>query len=329
MVTIAGMKRVPTRIDVEADGPAGLTIQWEPAVNQDIDIGLGPTPEAATHTRATRVPAGERMVQLTDVPSGRQYISFSYDGSVVIAAERRVRFQGAPNFRDLGGYVTASGGRTRWGRLFRSSSLQRLTADDLAAFDGLGICTIYDLRRDDERAREPGPRPVRALPIPTRFTDAPDLSPLRERADGEQWLLDDYRAMLNDGGPVFGELLTALAKVDRTPAVFHCAGGKDRTGIAAALLLSWLGVDRETVLDDYELTGKYLSARDNPALVNSMVEMGIARPAAESLLGTPRWIMAETLGLMDTEFGGIEAYLRSVGNISAEALDELRVRFVG
>jgi protein-tyrosine phosphatase len=328
VATIAGMRREPLRVDVEADGSAGLTVRWEPVGDRDIDIGLGPTPEAAIHTRVTRVPAGESVVQFTDVPPGRQYVSFSYDGSVVIAAERRVHFQGTRNFRDLGGYATESGGRTQWGRIFRSSSLHKLTADDLAAFDDLGIRVIYDLRRDDERTREPGPRPVRALPMPARFTDVPDLSPLRERADGEQWLLADYRAMLHDGGPVFGQLLTALAEADRTPAVFHCAGGKDRTGLAAALLLSWLGVNRETVLDDYELTGKYQSGRDNPTLVDSMVEMGIARPAAEGLLSAPRWTMAEALDLVDTEYGGVEAYLREAAGMSADTLADLRMRFV-
>jgi len=59
--------------------------------------------------------------------------------------------------------------------------------------------------------------------------------------------------MLKEAGPLFGELLSRLTQPHGLPAVFHCAGGKDRTGMAAALLLSWLEVDRETVLDDYEL----------------------------------------------------------------------------
>jgi protein-tyrosine phosphatase len=329
VATIAGMVRAPTRVDVEAAGSTGLTIRCEPTVDRDIDIGLGPTPEAATHTRVTRIPAGENVVQLTDVPPGRQYVSYSYDGSVVIAAERRVRFEGARNFRDIGGYLTTSGGRIRWGQVFRSGALHKLTDDDLAVFDGLGIRAIYDVRSDQERAAQPGPRPSRSLPMPTRFRGTPDFSPLRERADGERWLADDYQAMLADGGSVFGGVLSGLADADGAPAVVHCAGGKDRSGLTVALLLMWLGVDRETILDDYQLTMHYRPIESVSVFVDEMVDLGIGRPAAEALLGTPRWVMAETLDMVDAEYGGIEAYLCGTAKMSAEALDELRVRFVG
>ena len=134
---------------------------------------------------------------------------------------------------------------------------------------------------------------------------------MRGRVDGEQWLFDDYRVMLADGGPVFGGVLSGLAEADGAPAVIHCAGGKDRSGLTVALLLSWLGVDRETILDDYQLTMRYVPIESVSAFVDEMVELGIGRPAAEALLGTPRWVMAETLDLLDNEHGGIESSLRS------------------
>ncbi|MGH3478181.1 MAG: tyrosine-protein phosphatase, partial [Nocardioidaceae bacterium] len=203
------------------------------------------------------------------------------------------------------------------------------TAEDLVAFDALGVRAIFDLRREDERDRDPGPRPSHSLPMPTRHADgAPDLSVLRERVDGERWLHEEYRTMVTDGGPIFGRLLTTLAEADGTPAVFHCAGGKDRTGMSAALLLSWLGVDRETVLDDYELTARYLSAKDTPAVVESMVGFGIGRAAAEGLLSTPRWALAEALDLIDSDHGGVEAYLRGPAGLHDQALDDLQNRFL-
>lgn len=314
-------------MDVEFE-ESGLTVRWEPAGDHAVEIGLGSSPDARTHRTVLRPPAGADAAQLTDVPAGRPYVSVSYDGTVVVAAERRVRFAGTLNFRDLGGYPTATGGWTRWGRVFRSSSLHKLTTDDLVVLDGLDVRTIYDLRRDDELTREPGPRPVRSLPVPLRFSEPPDVSPLRERADGEQWLFDDYQVMLAKGGPVYGTLLSSLAEADGTPAVFHCAGGKDRTGLGAALLLSWLGVDRETVLDDYELTGRYLAAANTPEVVASMLEYGIGRGAAEALLGTPRWVMAKTLDLVDSEYGGVEAYLRGPADLSDQALTDLRTSLV-
>jgi protein-tyrosine phosphatase len=316
------------QIDVEATEPENLTVRWEPAVDTDVEIGIGPTPDAAVHTHVLRIPAGERSARLTGIGDGRQYVSVTYDGTQLVAAERRIRFAGTLNFRDLGGYPTASGGWTRWGRLFRSSALHKLTTDDLVAFDSLGVRVIFDLRRDDERDREPGPRPVRGLPMPTRFTDLSDLSGLRERVDGERWLFDEYEVMLADGGSVFGTLLTALAEADGSPAVFHCAGGKDRTGMTAALLLTWLGVDRATVLDDYELTGRFQSADHIPEVLDAIVGLGVARPAAEALLSTPRWAMAQALDLVDNEYGGIESYLRGPAAMTDTALSDLRRRFV-
>jgi protein-tyrosine phosphatase len=325
--TIADMEG-PLQIDVEATEPESLTVRWEPAVETEVEIGLGPTPDAAAHTHVIRVPAGERSARLTGVGTGRQYVSVTYDGTRLVAAERRVRFVGTLNFRDLGGYPTASGGWTRWGLLYRSSNLHRLTVDDLTAFDSLGVRAIFDLRRDDERAQEPGPRPARGLPMPTRYTDMPDLSRLRDRADGERWLFDEYQTMLAEGGPIFGTLLTALAEADGTPAVFHCAGGKDRTGMSAALLLSWLGVDRETVLDDYELTNRFQSAEHIPEFVDLFMGLGITRPAAEGLLSSPRWAMTDALDLMDSDYGGIESYLRGPAAMTDAALTDLRRRFV-
>jgi protein-tyrosine phosphatase len=324
------MTRGPSRVEVEAAEAGHLTVRWEPVGDHAVDIGCGPTPDATAHTHVMRVPAGERSVRLTDLPTAgrRPYVSLSRRGDVLVAAERRVSLEGAVNFRDLGGYPTASGGWTRWGLLFRSSSLHKLTADDLAAFDELGVRTVFDLRRDDERARRPNPRPSRSLPVTSDIDSMPDLSAIRDHADAERWLADYYRTMVTDSGPVFGELFTSLSAADHTPAVFHCAAGKDRTGLSAALLLTWLGVDRTTVLDDYELTGRYLTVDALPAVVDSFVATGLPRAAAEGILSSPRWAMTQALDLVDTEHGGIEAYLRDSAGMAAQAMDDLRTRFV-
>jgi protein-tyrosine phosphatase len=112
--------------------------------------------------------------------------------------------------------------------------------------------------------------------------------------------------------------------VSTPPAVFHCAGGKDRTGLAAALLLTWLGVDRETVLDDYELTARFQTAARKAEIVEIFRESGMWLEAAKALLGAPRWAMAEALAVLDHEHGGIEAYLRGPSAMTPERLDLLR-----
>lgn len=237
---------------------------------------------------------------------------------------RRLPFAGAVNFRDIGGYPVAGGRMTRWRRVYRSDSLHRLTDTDLAAFDALGLTAVYDLRRPAEIAGFPGPRDYVHLEIPNGDLTGWPKDRLQTRLDGEQWLAADYLSMLASAAPAFGSLLSRLADNAQLPAVVHCLGGKDRTGMAIALLLTALGVDRGTVLDDYELTSCCQASRV-PEVVEAFARLGIARPAGEALMSTPRWAMAQALQELDVAHGGIEQYLLGPCGMSQDTLTALRV----
>jgi len=244
---------------------------------------------------------------------------------------RLIRFEGVVNFRDLGGYRAASGLCTRWGRVYRSDALYRLTADDLVTYGALGIKSVYDLRSDDERARHPNPMPSRQIALESRvpreeFTDG---SALKTAADAEHRLRDVYLAVLATAAPLFGELFTALAEEVRLPAVIHCAGGKDRTGLATALLLSSLGVDRPTVLSDYELTDRTQTPERHREILERFVSTGMSHEAAMAFLGAPRWVMAEALETLDDAYGGVEAYLRGPAGTAPRVLGRLRDLLLG
>lgn len=241
---------------------------------------------------------------------------------------RRVPFAGAVNFRDIGGYPVAGGGMTRWRAVYRSDSLHYLTGADLPAFDALGVKVVYDLRRAAEVARFPGPRPHIRLEVPGGDLATCPAGSLRTRRDGEEWLAADYLSMLATAAPAFGCLFSGLASDGQLPAVVHCLGGKDRTGMAVALLLTALGVDRGTVLDDYELTSRCHASRV-PEVVEAFARLGIARPAGEAIMGTPRWAMAQALGELDRAHGGIGRYLLGPGGMSAQALAALRANLTG
>jgi protein-tyrosine phosphatase len=242
--------------------------------------------------------------------------------------ERRVPFSGVKNLRDLGGYRTESGVTTRWRRVFRSDSPHNFTPGDLEAFDAMGIRAIYDLRRSAEREEDPGPRPCIHVELPSRPVFATDPNTLKNRTDGEQWLFEDYCGMLEFAGPVFARLFAEFAKSD-LPVMFHCMGGKDRTGMTAALLLSCLGVDRQTVLNDYELTSRFSGPERIPHVVDLFVARGLTRDAALGLLSTPRWAMEGALHRLDSDYGGIEAYLCGPGRLDRGTLEVLRHRLLG
>jgi protein-tyrosine phosphatase len=326
-IVSVGLVTALVNIVVERDDDA-LVVSWEAATaTAGVDIGVGPTPDAEAHVHVRSVPVEASSVRLDGLGSARQYVSMRVDGGVVVlAAERRVPFEGIQNFRDLGGYATIDGGTVRWGQLFRADALHKLTAVDLGAFDALGVRTVYDLRGDAERTEFPEPFESIHLPIVGRPEgEAPPAPPAGvSAADGESMLRDMYVGTLIHSAAKFGQLFSGLADAERLPAVFHCHGGKDRTGIVAALLLLALGVDRETVLDDYEATRRYRTIVDQQDSLANLLAAGVSPEAAAGVLGAPRWAMAAAVDAVDEEYGGIETYLTTTVGLPLDTVSRLR-----
>ncbi len=243
--------------------------------------------------------------------------------------DRRVAFEAATNFRDLGGYPTADGGRTRWGLVFRSDVLHGLTEADLALYASLGIRAVYDLRSEAEREAQPNSveSTWHALTSAPRTDDA-GLPPLSTAEDGEAMLRQVYTGLVDHAAPAVGALLTALADPAARPAVFHCHAGKDRTGAVAAVLLLTLGVDRDMVLDDYELTGRYRAQPARDASVLRLLGLGAAPEAAAAIVATHRSAMAAALDLVTSGDGGIDGWLTGPAGVAPEAVVALRTDLV-
>lgn len=250
------LSAVIAHVEVVGHDRGGLVVRWDfegPAVG--VDIAAGPTSKAIEHARVGSAGSAERAARLDDLGPGRHYVSIRpvAGGRAFVAAERRVPFEGARNFRDLGGYRGADGLHTRWGVLFRGDSLHGLTAGDLALYERLGVHAVYDFRGDGERTAQPSLTEARHLPLfgPPRPPASPHegstprAQPSTAR-EGESLLLAVYLRMLRTAGPLFGDLFGRLGAPDGLPAVFHCANGKDRTGLSAALLLEILGVAVKT-----------------------------------------------------------------------------------
>ncbi len=233
--------------------------------------------------------------------------------------QRRLPFVGATNFRDIGGYVAADGRTTRWRRVFRSDAPHRMTTEDLEAYAELGVRAVYDLRTDVERAQYPNPFPSEHLPLLGQSRVAGMLG----ETDGERILRDMYCGLLVEGAPLFGRLLTEISDSSRLPVVIHCTGGKDRTGITVALLLELLGVRRQVVLDDYELTSRYRLREHQQESYDNMVAAGMAPEAAAAVLGAPRAAMSESLKALDVDFGGALAYAIGPAGLSQSTVETL------
>lgn len=176
-------------------------------------------------------------------------------GRRVSDVRRHVAFNRLHNFRDLGGYVAGDGRTVTWGRIYRSDSLAKLAGDDWDRFLGLGVRVVIDLRYPWEiaakgRVPEHDGMTYVNLSIEHRPYDQAEIDP-----DVDPWrhLADRYAEVAADGA---GELRQALEVIagGAGPLVFHCASGKDRTGILAALVLSLAGVAEEQIVEDFALT---------------------------------------------------------------------------
>ncbi|MFC1420037.1 tyrosine-protein phosphatase [Streptacidiphilus cavernicola] len=172
--------------------------------------------------------------------------------------QRHLPFDRLHNFRDLGGYRAADGRTVRWGRLYRSDSLGKLrdAPEDRARFLALGVRTVIDLRYPWEierggRVPEQDGLAFHNLSIEHRPYDQAAIDP---DVDPWRFLADRYTEVAEDGAVEIRQALELIAAADDAPLVFHCASGKDRTGMIAALVLILLGVSEQDAAADYALT---------------------------------------------------------------------------
>jgi protein-tyrosine phosphatase len=220
---------------------------------------------------------------------------------------RWVPFTTVFNFRDLGGYATSDGRKVRTGRLYRSDGLYRLAADELERFGALGVRTVVDLRRPDELTAT-GRVAARAglayhhVSLQTN----PWTSASVEAGSMARYLADRYAEIAEEGvgrGTPVGTVLRLIADAGTAPLVFHCAAGKDRTGVVVSFALHVAGVPREEIVADYAATGERLEAilarlRSSPVYAQDLD----SRPA-DTHMPHPH-TMEKFLAIVDERFGG-------------------------
>jgi protein-tyrosine phosphatase len=231
--------------------------------------------------------------------------------------------QGASNFRDVGGYRNADGRCVRRGQVFRSDHLAGLTPEDLARLASLGIGHSLDFRGAAEYSATPYAIPgVQRLALTIEPTVIARMQALVVQGivptteETVALMCETYRDFVNQNAGTFGRFLKHLLE-QPTPQVFHCTAGKDRTGFAAALLLSALGVDRATIEHDYLLTNQ-LYKRDNRL-------EGSGHPHVMKVLWQvqPEFLHA-AFDAVDAQHGGMQDYLQGAIGLSPQELAELK-----
>lgn len=252
---------------------------------------------------------------------------------------RLIPFERAPNFRDLGGYRTRDGRSVAWGRAFRSSHLGWLTEADRQRFATLQIREVFDLRRSTETEAyanrlPPGVRShhfdidVGSTKSYRRRLEAGTAS----RQSTHDMMVAAYRSYVTGFADRFARLLKLLATADRHAVVVHCMVGKDRTGIATALLLGALEVPREQILEDYLLSAAFYPPEQILARIRESIAESLQGPWREEAVlpfcSVHEDFLTAAFEEMDARYGDTEAYLRRALGLDEADLGLLRERFL-
>lgn len=320
---------VVSRVDAEQ-----VKVSWQDS--DPVDIIVTDTPVAAG-AAVPVVKANRKGEAIIAMPASKRQFVVLRDGgdaSLTVAAERELPLAKGSNFRDLGGYAGAGGKTVRWGKVFRSGALPLLTDEDYTLLGGLNIGTIVDLRSLEERE-------VAATQLDDRT--------------GALFVSNDYslKPLMANMGTMKGEYVyTGMEKLlapqyrslfrrllaDDGAVMYHCSAGQDRTGIASALILSGLGVDRDTILADYHLSTQLrrpqnelppldpMQYPDNPIVqyyaAAAKKPGGIKAEPLYSASGKSH--LAQFFEVLDRDYGGVEGYLNSELGITAVDVARLR-----
>jgi protein-tyrosine phosphatase len=240
--------------------------------------------------------------------------------------ERLIKLDGCLNFRDLGGYATRDGRTLRWRQVFRSDALHLLSAADVDGLrDVIGLQGVIDLRSTaeleaDGRGRL-GAMPIRFLHLP--LFDGKVVS--SEEARAGHSLAERYILLAEFAKEAIGRVINSVAE-SAGPVVYHCAAGKDRTGVISAVLLGILDVDEELIVADYVATQENLDA-----IVQRLMESRGYRNVLSALPPETLHANAETmlsfLEQIRQRYGSMVEYARSSG-VEAAAVEQLRDRLL-
>ena len=250
----------------------------------------------------------------------------------------RIEVTGSRNLRDVGGYRTMDGRELMKGLLYRSDHLSKVTKRDIEKVAALGVKTVYDLRSEEERKRDPQRLPkivsmeVVSLPVFYQGLD-PYVTARRivvsgdvEEGEFHHLMIEAYRAYALDFRPQWSSLLQGLAEPGTLPALIHCTYGKDRTGVAVAIILRSIGVPREKVMEDYLLSNKFWESKTDmySCLANCASCFRTPRSEVRALMEVRPEYLQGAFEAIDEHYGSFDNYLEQGLGIDEATLQRLK-----
>jgi protein-tyrosine phosphatase len=251
-----------------------------------------------------------------------------------LAYERVIHLEGTSNTRDIGGYQTSDLRTLRRGQIIRSENLSQLTASDFQKLEAIGVKTVIDLRTDREHNQSPtvwlGDNPPRFfhLPVGDAHNDwfrAQSRMMKRQRFTQEQsseHMIEGYRMIAEVGPPSYQKLMELVLDESNWPILIHCNAGKDRAGVAVTLILEALGVDRETIMEEFLLTNEVgRTEKKAMILAKESKNFGSIRrlgrgPSASAwfpIVGVQAEMLEAFYTSVEEQYGSMDAFLTELG----------------
>lgn len=251
----------------------------------------------------------------------RSYFQIVTEKGNAIVADKHLPMTGGYNFRDLGGYRTSEGKYVKWGKVFRSDDLHSLTPEDLQYLSAIPLVSIVDFRAEEEINAQPDINPS-SVKENYKFSISPgnlmeavrtDMSKLTTEAV-DTLMMGMNELLVSDPSSIeqYKEYFKLLQNDSNVPLMFHCSAGKDRTGMGAALFLSALGVDEQTIIKDYLLSNVYLA--------NKYAKYKTDNPNLSGLFEVKPEFLQAGLDKIKKDYGSIENYLVKVLDVDIQNL---------
>ncbi len=246
-----------------------------------------------------------------------------------------------PNLRDMGGYKTTNGATVTGGLVYRANQLNNISASDMLLLSKLNLKNVFDLRTAAEKNPMPDELPVGVNNIWLDvLADVPASGPANltallsdpknantELGDGkvEALFKQAYRHCISlpSAQTAYRKLFLALGDKNQLPALFHCATGKDRTGWAAAALLSLLGVPREVIMEDYMRSNDYILPMYD-TLIHKFVAAGGSPSIPKAIFGVKEEYLNAAFDEVQTKYGSIEKYFSEALGITVAQQNAMR-----
>lgn len=244
---------------------------------------------------------------------------------------RVIDLEGTANTRDIGGYLTDDMRTLRWGQIIRSENLSRLTASDFQKLEEIGLKTVIDLRTDKEHDRSPtvwqGDNPPQFFHFPIGDSNNDWFNAQRKMMKGNRFtkeesselMIEGYRMIVEEGPASYKKLMEVVLDQSNWPVLIHCNAGKDRAGVAVALILEALGVDRETIMDEFLLTNEIARIEEKAALLSKESKKqrrngrGPSASAWFPIIGVQPEMLEAFYANVDERYGSMDAFLTDMG----------------